>query len=69
MEFDIKKDMFKRELKEDDKCIKVSAGNNFSGPKIEVVTVQRFTPQKVQIGERRYVDPGNLIKLTTEGLY
>lgn len=65
----VKKDMFNRVLKEGDKCVKISGGgNSFNRPTISIVEVQRFTPERVQIGERRYVDPGSLVKLTEEGL-
>lgn len=61
-------DKFGRTLSMGDKCLRVTLKKNSWKPKINIVEVQDITRFKIKIGERRYVDPENLVLLSTEGL-
>lgn len=62
------KDKFDRDLEIGDICFRVTQVSKFGKPTISVYRILDFSPQKVKIGNKTYVDPGNLVKASSEGL-
>lgn len=61
------KDMLGRELQIRDKCLRISQ-SGLNRYIIEPAIVEEFTPKKVKIGFRTYINPENLVILSTEGI-
>jgi hypothetical protein len=60
------KDHFKRELQIDDICFRIV--HSRFGNHLEVVKIKDFTPQKVKLDTKVFVDSTNLVKASNENL-
>lgn len=61
------KDMLGRELHIGDKCLRISQ-SGLNRYIIEPAIVEEFTPKKVKIGYRTYLNSENLVILSPEGI-
>ncbi|MCK9428982.1 MAG: hypothetical protein M0R17_03090 [Candidatus Omnitrophica bacterium] len=60
------KDYFKRELQIDDICFRIV--HTKYGNHLKVVKIKDFTPQKVKLDTKVFVDSTNLVKASAEDL-
>jgi len=62
------KDSFGRELNIGDIVFRITQRSKFSRPQLNVYRILDFTPQKIKIGTKCYVDSQNLTKASSENL-